>query len=275
MLASGSSGNVTFVSDGTTHLLIDLGLPCREAERRLAFVGMKPAGLSGVLLSHEHEDHARGALLFASRHRVPIYATEGTIRACRLRYRRDGPERHPVEWVRLPSSGVVRLGRFGVETFPTPHDAAEPVGFGLRRGRMRFAHVTDIGHVSRPVEEGLAGAHAILIESNYDAEMLRHGPYPESVKNRVGGRSGHLSNEALGFYLARKLPETVQHLFLAHLSRTNNHEALALGSCREALRFRGLSPRVHLAHARRPTAVVRLKARRPKEVDHRQGVLAF
>ena len=123
-----------------------------------------------------------------------------------------------------------------VDIFPTPHDAAEPVGFAFRQGQLRFSHVTDIGHLSPAVEEALRGSQALLVESNHDVDMLREGPYPDSLKQRVGSRLGHLSNEALAVYLEQRLPMSVRHLFLAHISRTNNHESLALSTCRKRLK---------------------------------------
>lgn len=249
---------------------MDLGLACRETEKRLRAAGIRPERIRAVLLSHEHDDHARGAFRFAARHRVPIYATQGSFRASRARFAQG----KDVEWVRIRAGQSLKLGRVTVEPFLTPHDASEPVGFRFREGRLVFAHVTDIGHVSRSVEEGLEGAEVMLIESNHDLDMLRRGPYPETLKQRVGSGLGHLSNEALARYLENRLPETVRHLFLAHLSRTNNHESLALSSCREALGRRGgARPTVHLTYHDRPTPVLRVREARRVEADERQGVL--
>jgi phosphoribosyl 1,2-cyclic phosphodiesterase len=211
-------------------------------------------------------------------------ATQGTFRALKASkaYQavKDGSDRagkkKRVEWLRLRAHKSVKLGRLTIEVFPTPHDAAEPVGFSIRQGRLRFSHVTDIGHISPPVEENLRGSQAILLESNHDVEMLRQGPYPDSLKQRVGSRVGHLSNEALARYLEERLPMSVRHLFLAHLSRTNNHQSLALASCREALRRRGEPvPMVHMTFHDRPTNLLRLREPRKVEVSRAQRVLAF
>jgi len=163
-----------------------------------------------------------------------------------------------------------------LEAFPIPHDAAEPVGFRIQSGKLSFSHVTDIGHLSGPVEELLEGSQVVLIESNHDVDMLRHGPYPESLKHRVGSRHGHLSNQALARYLERYLPETCRHLILAHLSRTNNLESLALSSAQSALRRRGSQlPTIHMSRQDRPTQLLRLNDPRQVIVDEAQGVLAF
>jgi len=253
-----------------------MGLACRETEKRLRAAGIRLSMIRAVFLSHEHDDHARSAFRFAARHRVPIYATQGSFRAGRARFAQGKGKGKDVEWVRIRAGQSVKLGGMAVESFPTPHDAAEPVGFRFREGRLVFAHVTDIGHISRSVEEGLEGAEVVLIESNHDLDMLSRGPYPESLKQRVGSRLGHLSNEALAFYLEMRLPETARHLFLAHLSRTNNHESLALASCREALGRRGgARPTVHLTYHDRATPMLRVREARRVEPDERQGVLRF
>lgn len=273
VLGSGSTGNVTFVSDGSVRLLLDAGLACREIEKRLRLFGVSPRHIDGVLLSHEHGDHARGAWRFCARHEVPLYSTEGTFRLVP----KLALEKHPVEWVRVRAGSSIKLGRITVDLFRTPHDAADPVGFRLRRGRLAFGHVTDIGHVSEDVATGLRGCSAILIESNHDIEMLRASDYPETLKHRVGSRFGHLSNDALAHYLEHRLPDAVRHLFLAHLSKNNNHERLALDCCFEALQKRGgRIPRVHLTYPDRPTPLLRLTEARPLHHQERaQGVLAF
>jgi phosphoribosyl 1,2-cyclic phosphodiesterase len=261
---------VTFVSDGSVRLLLDAGLACREIERRLRTLGVAPRQIDGVLLSHEHGDHARGAWRFCARHSVPLYATTKTHRAMPKLVDRD------LEWIRVRSGASLKLGRLRVDLFPTPHDAADPVGFRLRRGNLAFGHVTDIGHVSESVVDGLRGCSAILIEANHDIEMLRSGDYPDTLKQRVGSRFGHLSNDALARYLEQRLPDGVRHLFLAHLSKNNNHERLALDCSIEALRRRGgRMPKVHLTYADRPTPLLRLTEPRAVMQNIQQGVLAF
>ena len=154
VLGSGSTGNVTFVSDGSVRVLLDAGLACKEIERRLRLFGVSPRHMDAVLVSHEHGDHARGAWRFCSKHRVPLYATEGTYR-----FMPRVPEKE-VDWVRVRSGASFKLGRMTVDLFPTPHDASDPVGFRLRRGRLAFGHVTDIGHISEEVATGLRGCDA-------------------------------------------------------------------------------------------------------------------
>ncbi len=236
-------------------------------------MGVPPSAITALLLSHEHHDHARAALAFARKHRTPLFATEGTFQ--RLKDRTAKKYKN-VEWLRLKADRSLKLAKMVIDIFPTPHDAAESVGFAVRQGQLRFSHVTDIGHISPAVEEALRGSQALLVESNHDVDMLRQGPYPDSLKQRVGSRLGHLSNEALAVYLEQRLPMSVRHLFLAHISRTNNHESLALTTCREALQRRGDPvPMVHLTYHDRPTHLLRLRDPRRADVSSRQRVLAF
>ncbi len=270
VLASGSSGNVTFVSDSTARVLLDAGLACREIETRLKKFGVAPRDIDAVALSHEHSDHAKGAWQFCWKHKATLYATRGTHRLMKKR------EDRPVEWVRVRPGSTHKLGKLSLDFFPVPHDAADPVGFRVRRGRVGFGHVTDVGHISEDVVDGLRGTQAILIESNHDVDMLRRGPYPDSLKARVGSRFGHLSNDAVARYLEFRLPATVRHVFLAHLSQNNNHAQLAIESCREALDRRGGEvPRIHLTYQDRATPLLRVSTPRAVEVDASQGVLAF
>jgi phosphoribosyl 1,2-cyclic phosphodiesterase len=212
----------------------------------------------------------QGAFRFARKHQIPLYATEGTFRVAR------NPLRRKVERLPMRAYRSYKIGRLTVEVFPIPHDAAEPVGFRFLCGKLSFSHVTDIGHLSRPVEELLEGSQVVLIESNHDVDMLRQGPYPESLKHRVGSRYGHLSNQALARYLERHLPETCRHLILAHLSRTNNLESLALSSAQSALKRRGGPvPTIHMSCQDRPSRLLRLNDLRQTIVDEAQGVLAF
>lgn len=270
VLGSGSTGNATFVSDGASRLLLDAGLACREIERRLRSLGVAPRDLSGVLISHEHGDHSRGAWRFCAKHAVPLYATEGTYRAMSKLPGRT------IEWCRVRSGSSSKLGRLTVDFFRTPHDAADPVGFRLKRGKLAFGHVTDIGHISDSVIDGLRGCLAILIEANHDLDMLWASDYPESLKARVTSRFGHLSNDALAHYLEYRLPASARHIFLAHLSQQNNHERIVLDCCYEALRRRGgPMPRLHLTYADRPTPLLRLSEPKPAADNVRQGVLVF
>lgn len=229
VLGSGSEGNATLVEGGGACLLIDAGLGPRQLAERVEAAGVDPASLDAVLLSHEHGDHARGAAAFSRRFGVAIAATRGTLEACAF-----DPARLPP--LQALDPGAERTyGRLVVKPVPVPHDARRPVAFVLTAGEACFGHVTDAGHLSRGLVEALRPCDALLVESNYDPALLRDGPYPWSLKERILGPLGHLSNADVGRLIEKGLGEPCRRLVLAHLSRKNNHPELAQLSAEEAL----------------------------------------
>ena len=149
VLGSGSSGNVTFLSDGSVNILIDAGLSCREIERRLRTIGFESKNIDAVLLSHEHSDHTKGAWRFCAKHSAKIFATLGTHEGISKISDKN------VEWVRVYANSSMKIGKLLVDFFSTPHDAADPVGFRIPRGKLAFGHVTDLGHISENVVNGV------------------------------------------------------------------------------------------------------------------------
>jgi phosphoribosyl 1,2-cyclic phosphodiesterase len=228
-LGSGSSGNATLVEAGSTRLLIDAGLGPRSLAERLQAAGIEPESLTAVLISHEHSDHSAGAASFSHRFGVEIAGTRGTYAAAGF-----GSVDIAGYRVLKPLERAV-FGGIEVLPVPIPHDAAEPVAFVLSGGGASFGHATDLGHIPTALVEAFAPCGAILIESNYDPGLLRDGPYPWSLKERILSGSGHLSNGDTASYL-RRLGRPCRTVALAHLSRTNNHPDLALLSAHEALR---------------------------------------
>jgi phosphoribosyl 1,2-cyclic phosphodiesterase len=230
-LASGSTGNAILLR-GPRPILLDAGLPTGALEARLAEAGCAPHDLGGIILTHEHSDHARGAADLARRHSVPLVATPGTLAAVPS----AGEER-----LALPYGQDLDLHGFHVRLFPVAHDAAQPAGVRVERGGRALAYLTDAGHHTDDVAAALSGAHHLLIESNHDPDLLRHGPYPERLKRRIEGGRGHLSNDACGSLLARVVDERTRRVLLHHLSRTNNTPELALATT-HAILHRGARP---------------------------------
>jgi phosphoribosyl 1,2-cyclic phosphodiesterase len=227
VLGSGSSGNATLVEAGGTRILLDAGLGPRELAERLESVGVDPASIEAVFISHEHGDHARGAASFSRRWGVRLSGTRGTYAAagfgaCVIAGY-DAIE------------GVREVGALRVTAVPVPHDAAEPVAFVVTHGGHSLGHATDLGHLSRGVVEAFRGCQAILVEANYDAAMLRDGPYPWSLKERILSPRGHLSNGDVARYLEASLPVACEVIVLAHLSQKNNHPELVRMAAEEAL----------------------------------------
>jgi phosphoribosyl 1,2-cyclic phosphodiesterase len=233
VLGSGSTGNATLVEGGGARVLIDAGLGPRQLAERLDDAGVDPASLDCVLLSHEHGDHARGAVAFATRFGVPLAGTSGTYAAAGF-----GAETLPA-WRPLAPGRSWALRGLEVATVHVPHDAAAPVAFVLSVDGVRFAHATDLGHIGRQLVEAFRPCDAVLVESNYDPAMLRDGPYPWALKERILGPLGHLSNEDVARFLERGLGEACRMVVLAHLSQTNNHPEAVRAAAEEALRRRG------------------------------------
>ncbi len=230
MLASGSAGNATLLRSGGTALLIDAGISARELSRRLAVSGLGDVRIDALLLSHEHNDHVRGAAAVSRRLGCPVYANRATSTGARLL--RAVPRGALVEFV---TGSPFTVGCLEVTPFLLPHDAAETVGFAVSDGRMRAGFATDLGSVTLDVLAGLSGCDLVVLESNHDEAMLSDGPYPEFLKKRVSSPYGHLSNSDAAQLANSLFHDSMAHLVLAHLSRTNNHPDLPLEAVRGAL----------------------------------------
>ncbi len=220
-LGSGSRGNATFVELAGVRLLIDAGLSARQLTQRLEKLGIAPSSIDWIVLSHEHDDHARGAERFSRLHEVAVLCSSGTLAA------RDLSPVCVASWRALDPERGTDVGAVWVEAFPVPHDAAEPVGFVLHGEGLRVGMVTDLGHATTLVRERLRGCDVLFVESNYDARMLQDGPYPWHLKQRVAGRLGHLSNTEAAALLGEVVDDRCRAVVLAHLSEKNNTPALA------------------------------------------------
>ena len=216
-LASGSSGNSLLVSDGATHILVDAGISCRRITTALKGLGVDPASLSAVLITHEHTDHISGLTTLTKQRKVPVYASRGTGRQLCYRIAFLEEVLHP-----FTPGECFSIGSIDIETFPTPHDAAESTGYALSAGGRKAAVVTDLGHVTEAVEAGIRGANLLVAEANHDVEWLRSGPYPYFLKDRILGDRGHLSNEAGAALVCSAVSAGTSTVVLAHLSHENN-----------------------------------------------------
>ncbi|MDR5904715.1 MBL fold metallo-hydrolase [Franzmannia qiaohouensis] len=213
-LGSGSKGNATLVCDGETRVLVDCGFGMREAEKRLARFDLHPSQLDAILVSHEHGDHVRGVGALARRYRLPVYLTPGTMRSGRLG---TLPHHH---WVTPQQRFVIN----GLEIDPVtvPHDACEPVQFRFHAHGRSLGVLTDLGHPTAHVAEAFHGCDALVLECNHDVQMLAEGPYPASLKRRVGGDWGHLANVQAAALLPRLGLDRLQRIVCSHLSEHNN-----------------------------------------------------
>jgi phosphoribosyl 1,2-cyclic phosphodiesterase len=226
-LGSGSGGNATLVRVDDTLLLVDVGFSAKEIARRMGQLGVSPEQLSAVLISHEHSDHIKGLAVLARKYRVPVWLTSGTYRRLRDTNFSGVELLHP--------HGSLRIGDARISVFPVPHDAAEPCQYIIGDGHRRFAVATDMGCVTPHVKEQLSGVQALLLESNYDDEMLRYGPYPPALQSRIAGSYGHLSNAQAATMIESLDHGGLQHLLLGHLSENNNSQECAYNCTAEKL----------------------------------------
>ncbi len=255
ILGSGSRGNAMVLESGGRRLLIDAGFSCRELERRMALLGIAPESLSALLLTHEHSDHVRGADVLTRRYDLPVYATAGT---------RDGSKLAPevrARCHRLASGLPAEVAGFEIEPFAIPHDAAEPVGFAIEDGGgRRLGLAADLGSRSRLAWGRLVELDCLVLETNHDLGMLRNGPYPWSLKQRVAGSHGHLSNEDAAGGIPELVGDRLRWVVCYHLSQTNNSPALAADSIAEILDREGCRARVELTWQDRPSGWIDLTA---------------
>ncbi len=253
VLGSGSSGNCTLVSTDRVSILTDLGFGQRSLQRRLHSADLSDEKVSAIFLTHAHFDHINGVSAFAMERKIPVFATQGTFQ--------ELPDSEGLPRVELLRTGCpVTLGDLCVTPFAISHDAAEPVGFRFQAKGVSGALATDLGEMTPEVAGHLAGCNWLILESNHDENLVRLGPYPWALKQRLLSPVGHLSNHAVAEFLGNAFYAQAQHIFLAHLSRNNNTPALALESAQAALdtRFGPQSCCLHLTDQVKPSIVLSL-----------------
>jgi len=255
VLGSGSRGNATFIKTEQVRLLIDAGMSRKEIAQRLESVGEDPDGLDAVLITHEHGDHSCGLKMILKDLSVEAFLTWGTISAIQAeQYELSGSKIVPIQ-ADIP----FHVGDVEIVPFRVPHDATEPVAFSLMCRGVKITQLTDIGYMPDQVAERLRGSHVLILESNDDLEMLRVGPYPWNLKQRLMGRYGHLSNTAVGRFIREQYDGLAEYVLLAHLSEKNNHPEIAKQEATRALRHRGLSAtRLAITSQDEPTSPIRL-----------------
>ena len=246
-LQSGSNGNCIYVEADGVRLLFDAGLSGRQAAMRLDAYGRDIAGADAVLVSHDHSDHTRCAGVFHRKFGLPLYVTRGTLQSALGRMGKLG------EVHRFKPGHTLTFNGVRVETVPTPHDGVDGVAFVVESDDRRLGILTDLGHVFDGLPEIIGSLDAVILESNYDDEMLEWGSYPVHLKHRIRGPGGHLSNMEAAELLRDHAGERMQWACLAHLSEANNDSDVALDTHRRVLA--GRFP-VHLASRYGPSGLL-------------------
>ncbi len=261
VLASGSSGNCTYVGHGDTGLLIDAGISAKQVLERLEASGLGDAPIDAVLLTHEHRDHVQGARVLSTRlekrqgHRVPFLATSGTAGQIPMQHRPAGMDY-------LEPELATAVGAFEIQAFSIPHDTAQPVGYRVEIDGWAVGFATDLGRSTATVEHHLRDVDIAVLEFNHDLEMLLQGRYPWWLKQRVQSSHGHLSNEQAADLIERVATSRLRHLVLAHLSHENNRPARARAAAHAAL-ARSRAPeeiQVTVGSQTHPSAVLTLES---------------
>lgn len=242
ILGSGSSGNCAYVETDEARILVDAGFSARQIRQRLATIGRTPENLTGILITHEHSDHICGLLALAQKLRLPIYSNRATQEATMWTFKSKwdskknpaleglgGTEvKKQLDWRVFQTGDSFELNDVVVETFSIPHDAQDPVGFLLRANGAKIGFATDLGHVTKLVIERIRTANALVLESNHDVKLLQECPHrPWSLKQRILGRHGHLSNEAAADCTEQIMSAELRQLYLGHLSRECNRPEIA------------------------------------------------
>jgi phosphoribosyl 1,2-cyclic phosphodiesterase len=236
ILGSGSSGNATLIVAGETRVLVDCGLSARETVRRIQEVGEDPARLSAIVVTHEHGDHARGLSAISKTLDAPVYISDATFDACDLGDRARKVRRGAA----ISSSQDFEIGSLKFHPFTIPHDAADPFAFTVEGTGIKLGMAVDLGHINALAAERFRGSDALIIEANYEADMLRACTfYPWALKQRILGRQGHTSNEEMARYLVEDFDGRAEYIVLAHLSQNTNHPDVARLAALQALTARG------------------------------------
>ncbi len=230
-LASGSSGNSTYIATKYTRILVDAGVSGKKIQECLAELKLTGQDIDGLFITHEHIDHIKGAGILSRRFNIPIYATSETWLAMEDSLGKISPANKRFVY---PGENCI-INDICVKPFCIPHDAADPVGYNIFAGEKKVTLATDIGHITDEIRESIAGSEILLLEANHDEDMVQKGSYPWHLKKRILSDKGHLSNKTAGELLSLVVDGKTKHIFLGHLSQENNDPHLAFDTAENIL----------------------------------------
>lgn len=218
-LNSGSNGNCYYIANEKEAVLVDVGISCREIERRMKRLNLSVQKVKAIFISHEHTDHIRGLHSFIKKYSVPVYITTPTLKFGRIYFEKDIARN-------FKPHETIAIGQLKITAFPKLHDASDPYSFTIAHDDIRVGVFTDIGLPCENVINHFKQCHAAFLEANYDDDMLDSGNYPFHLKRRIRGERGHLSNKQALELFRRHRPSYMTHLVLSHLSQNNNSPEL-------------------------------------------------
>lgn len=221
-IGSGSAGNGNIIQQQSTTLLLDCGFGLKEVVTRLQKLDLMPEQITGMLITHEHEDHAKGAFKFAAKYKIPVWLSHGTLKMCE----RYLPENVDIQFHVIDSHTSFEIQDLQITPYPVPHDAREPTQFCFYDGQKKLGILTDAGSSTPYIEQVLTQCDALVLECNHDLTMLENGPYIHTLKRRVSSRLGHLDNASAARLLASLDNSRLKHIIAAHLSAKNNTQEL-------------------------------------------------
>lgn len=222
---SGSSGNCYFIGNASCGILIDAGIGVRTIRKYLKNIGLDFENIWGVFVTHDHADHIKAVGSIAEKHHVPVYSTKKVHEGIQRSY--AVTEKLYTNKKFIEKGDTIEVGPFRITAFEVSHDATDSVGYTVEYKEKRFTFATDLGYISESAGKHLETAHYLVLEANYDDQMLKKGPYPAYLKSRIIAETGHLSNDQAGLFLASNYKEHLKHVFLCHLSRENNLPEIA------------------------------------------------
>lgn len=249
VLSSGSEGNSTLIETSDRSILIDSGISGKKLLERLASISADPSLISGLVITHDHADHINGAGVIARKFKIPIYihrenyyTSSHKLEKCEIRFISD----------------KFSIGDIEIVPFPVSHDGTVNFAYCIIADGKKISHVTDIGVVTTIVKQRILNSDAIILESNHDPEMLKNGPYPWYLKQRISGNKGHLSNSAAGALIAETGQGKLKHLILGHLSKENNDPSLAFDSMSKVMEENSFDFKLHIAYQHMATELIEL-----------------
>ena len=253
-LYSGSSGNCSLIQTNTTKILVDAGQSAKKIEKSLIDLNIDPFSINGILITHEHSDHIKGLGIFSKKFHIPVYANLETWEAMPSQ-----KEKVEDQNIKVFSFQKFFIGDIEIRPFPIPHDAANPCGFNIYNGNKKMSVVTDIGHVDNKILEHLSNSSFMLLEANYEPQILKYSKYPYLLKARISGPNGHLSNGDAGQTISLLARKGLNKVMLGHLSNENNFPELAYKTVVEKLIENNISTEninLYVANRFEPTSMI-------------------